>query len=144
MPPEQNGVVARRASIRAGYQVSRQRFDTPTHNSVQPADLFLGIRLRGLRPLPKGALIGVADIELLGGLLVHDCPAFRSKDGGAWTALSAKPVVDYYGKQTVDANGKRHFAPMLERCSRELVNRFSPAVIALEQACPGVLNGDKR
>jgi hypothetical protein len=140
MLPKQYGPVAGGAAIRAGYQVAGQRLDTANRSLAQPADPFLGIRLRGFRPLPKGALIGFADIELPGGLLVHDCPIFRAKDAGAWAALPAKPVVDRDGKQRPDINGKRQFAPMLEWRSRELSNRFSAAVTALiERAYPGAL-----
>ena len=63
--------------------------------------------------------------------MVHDCPAFRAKDGGAWASLPTKPVVDRDCKQKADVNGERQFAPMLEWRSRELGNRFSAAVIAL-------------
>jgi hypothetical protein len=63
MPPKQNGPVAGSSAIRAGYQVARQGFDTANRSPAQPADPFLGIRLRDFRPLPKGALIGFADIE---------------------------------------------------------------------------------
>jgi hypothetical protein len=109
MPPEQNGPVAGDAAIRAGYQVAERRFDTADNAPAQPVELLLGIRLRGFRPLPKGALIGFADIELLGGLLVHDCPVFC--DGGAWAALRAKPVIDRDGKRKADVNGRRQFVP---------------------------------
>jgi hypothetical protein len=97
---------------------------------------------RGFRPVPKGALIGFPVIELLGGLLVHDCPVFRAKDGSAWAAVSAKPVVDRDGRQKADINGKLQLAPMLEWRSREVGNRFSATLIALiEEACPGALGG---
>jgi hypothetical protein len=109
MPPKQNGPVAGGTAIRAGYQVTGQRFDTANRSAVQPADPFPGIRLRGFRPLPKGALIGFADIGLPGGLLVHECPVFRAKDAGARAALPAKPVVNRDRKQKADINGKRQF-----------------------------------
>lgn len=140
MVPEQNG--PSRGAAEAGYRVAEQRFDTATPRSTQPADPVLGIKLRGFRPVATGALIGFADIELLAGLLIHDCPVFRAKDGSAWATLPSKPVVDRDGRQKADANGKRQFAPMLEWRSRELGNRFSPAVIALiEQGYPGALGG---
>ena len=142
MPSERNGPVADGAAIRAGYQVAGQRFDIGDRSPAQRIYPLLGIRLCGFRPLPKGALIGFADIELPGGLLVHDCPIFRAKDGGAWAALPVKPVFDRDRRQKADINGKRQFAPVLEWRSRELANRFSVAVIALvEQACPGALAG---
>jgi hypothetical protein len=142
MPPEQNGPVAGDAAIRAGYQVAERRFDTADHAPAQPVELLLGIRLQGFRPLLKRAPIGFADIELPGGLLVHDCLVLRAKDGGAWAALPANPVVDRTGKQKADVNGERQFVPMLEWRSRELGSRFSAAGIApIEQACHGALGG---
>jgi hypothetical protein len=142
MPPQQNGPVADGAAIRAGYQVASPRFDTANRSTAQSANPLFGIRLRGFRPLAKGTLIGFADIELPGALLVHDCPVFRAKDGSAWAALPAKPVVDRDGKQKADANGKRQFAPVLEWCNRELANRFSAVVINLiRRAAPDTLDG---
>jgi hypothetical protein len=130
----------RRASRRGRGRVS-SRWTTrryPNRSPAQPVEPLFGIRLRGFQPLPKGTLIGFADIELLGGLLVHDCPVFCD---GAWAALRAKPAIDRDGKQKADVNGERQFVPMFERCSRELADRFSAAVVALiEQACPDALN----
>jgi hypothetical protein len=141
MPPEQNGPVAGDAAIRDGYQVAERRFDTADNAPAQPVELLLGIRPRGFRPLLKRAPIGFADIELPGGLLVHDCLVLRAKDGGAWAALPANLVVDRTGKQKTDVNGERQFVPMLEWRSRELGNRFSAAGNApIAQACPNALN----
>jgi hypothetical protein len=142
MPPQQNGPVADGAAIRAEYQVARQRFDTANRSPAQPTDPLLEIRLRGVRPLPRGALIGVADIKLPRGLLVHDFPICHPEDGAAWAALLAKPVVDRDGKQKADANGKRRFAPVLEWRNREIANRFSAVVINLiRRAAPDTLDG---
>jgi hypothetical protein len=126
----------------AGIEYSVQRFGTANRSPAQPADLLLGIRLRGFRPLARGALIGFADLELPSGLALFECPIFRAKDGNAWVALPSKPVVDRNGKQQTDINGKRQFAPVLEWRSRELANQVSAAVVALiERAYPGALDG---
>jgi hypothetical protein len=140
-PPERNGPVAGGAASRAEYQVAEQHVDTPNRAPTQSVDPLVGIKLRGFRRLPKGALIGNAHIELSSGLLVHDCPVFRTKDGSAWAALAAKQLGDRNGMHKADLNSKRQFAPMLECHSRELGNRFSATGIALiEQACPDALD----
>jgi hypothetical protein len=133
MPPERNGPGALAGATEAGIGYAKQQSDTANRAPGQPADPVLGIRLRGFRLVPKGALIGYA-VELPSALLVHDCPIFHAKDGSAWAALPATPVTGRHGR--------RQFAPMVEWRSPELGNRFSAAVIALiDQACPGALGG---
>jgi hypothetical protein len=142
MRPERSGPSRADGATEAGCRVAEQHVDTANRAPAQRADPLVGIRLRGFRPVPRGALIGFADIELLSGLLVHDRPVFRAKDGSVWAGLPAKPVVDRDGRQKADVNGTRRFAPLLEWRSRERGDRFSAVVIALiEQACPGALGG---
>jgi hypothetical protein len=87
------------------------------------------MRLVGWKPLVKGTLRGFANVELPTGLRLIDCPIFVGPNGlGA--ALPSKPVLDCEGRQA-RPSGKPQFAPVVEWRNRDLVERFSAAVIAL-------------
>jgi hypothetical protein len=97
------------------------------------------IALIAWRPLVKGALRGLATVELPIGLKLIDCPVLVS-NGKAWASLPSKPVLDRDGRHKTDANGKGTYVAMLDWRSRELSERFSQAVVtAIRQLCPGAL-----
>ncbi len=133
-----DGPGALAAAAEAGYQVVERRFDSPNPNSTQPADPILGIRLRGFRPLPKGALIGFVDIELpRWGLTINDV-AIHSKNGKFWAPLPAKPRMT--GGEVQFENGKIHYTPILGWRDREVSDRFCAVVgEAVRRKHPGTL-----
>jgi hypothetical protein len=99
--------------------------------------------LRSFRPLTKGALRGLATVELPSRLTIVDIPVCVTS-GKAWCSLPSKPVMDSKGRH-VEVSGKKQYALVLRWRTRDLSDRFSATVVALvRQAHPGALDGDGR
>lgn len=54
------------------------------------------MRLRKWRPIVKGALRGLCEVELLSGLILHDVAIFAGRNG-SWASLPSKPFLDQDG-----------------------------------------------
>jgi hypothetical protein len=93
------------------------------------------MRLVSFKPLARGALRGLAHIELPNGLRIADCPVLTS-NGKAWATLPSKPVLDRDGKH-VEVSGKKQYAPILEWRDRALQDGFSGAVVQAVEAAYG-------
>jgi hypothetical protein len=100
------------------------------------------MRLLDFRPVVKGALRGVARVELPPGLYIPDAMLFSSR-GKSWAALPSKPVFDADGKHRRYADGKLQYLPAVQWKSRELHERFSAALVRLvREQFPGALDED--
>jgi hypothetical protein len=77
-------------------------------------------------------LRGFATVALQNGLTIVDCAIF-AKDGRAWAALPARPMIGRDGQQLV-IDGKRQYEPILQWRDREQADQWSAAVITLVRA----------
>src|SRR4051794_6944665 len=90
-----------------------------------------GMRLISFKVIGKGALVGIATVELPIGLGIEDCPILINKDGKPWAALPARPVLDREGRHVKPAGAKGQYAALLKWRDRGLADRWSAAVVAL-------------
>ena len=72
-------------------------------------------------------LIGRLTVQFSNRLIVPDCPVFAGTAHGS--ALPSKPVIDRGGRQAVDANGKKRYAPTVRWPNDDVAARFSDTAI---------------
>jgi hypothetical protein len=95
--------------------------------------------LRRWRPLHRNTLHGFADLELPNCLQIDDI-AVHVRDGRAWAALPARPMLDQNGRH-VFHDGKPQYAAILRWRTRDLADRFSaPVVEVVRRAHRGALD----
>ena len=106
-----------------------------------PAPIAPGPALRvvSLRPMPKGSLRALVDIELVrAGLIFRNCAWFRHADGREWLAL---PSQRYEG-----ADGVARFTPVVEfsPSAKEARQRFQQqALEAIHRVAAIELEADR-
>ena len=84
----------------------------------------------------KGALFGFMTIRLGASLQINDCPVLQSGNR-RWVSLPSKPRLGRDGHQTIGANGKPEWLPVLSWTTRTASDRFSDSVIdAIAEADP--------
>lgn len=92
------------------------------------------------RSVPSGAMLGVVDVRLESGLILHETVIMRGKDGTVWAAPPSKPMVDRNGCAMLDAMGKRRYSPIVSFVDAKTRARFSNAVVeALRLSHPEAL-----
>jgi hypothetical protein len=87
------------------------------------------MRLVSFKPLRKGALVGLATMELPSGLKIAECPALVSA-GKAWPSFPGKLQLDRDGKQVV-LKGEKQFTKFLDWPDRDTRDLWSAAVVEL-------------
>jgi hypothetical protein len=95
----------------------------PSSNTL-PAAARPALRIVSLRPMPKGSLRALVDIELVrAGLIFRNCAWFRNADGREWLAL---PSQRYEG-----SDGVARFTPLVEFApgAKEARQRFQQAAL---------------
>ncbi len=96
------------------------------------------VTLLGWKPIAKGALRGVASVQL-GQLIIRDVQLLQQGSAPPWVGLPSKPRIDAAGTALRDGKGKVLFTPVLEWGSRDASARFCAGVLAaLEAAHPGI------
>jgi hypothetical protein len=79
-------------------------------------------------------LRGFADLELRSGLIIRDVCLHVAKNGAAWAALPARPLIDADGRPLRGKAGKIRYASVLHWRDHGLALAFSERVIALVRA----------
>jgi hypothetical protein len=85
------------------------------------------------RPIHKGSLVGVVDVELLMSLRLFGVLILRGANG-LWAALPTRPELDREKRQKAGADGKPAYARVAQWRTRELGDRFSAAILDLVRA----------
>jgi hypothetical protein len=85
--------------------------------------------VREWRPVSKNALRGFCSIELPNGLQIDDI-AVHVRGGRAWVSLPARPMLYADGRQVM-RNGRPQYISIIRWRNRDLVDRFSAAVVEL-------------
>ena len=100
----------------------------------------VGFKLIEWSSLDRGTLKGYATVEMPSGMVMHDCPVFRSEDG-QWSSIPAsKPLVGAGGVSR-DKTGKARFIPIITFTTKQHRDRWSGAVVAaLRAARPEVFS----
>jgi DNA-binding cell septation regulator SpoVG len=92
------------------------------------------MRLLGWRRLPKGSLLGFAEIELPIGLVIREIPVLRGPEG-PWAALPGKPELDRDNRTVrLGPDGRPLYRELMVWRSRRLREAFSERVVALVRA----------
>ena len=86
------------------------------------------ITMRSFRALKKNTLRGFCNVSF-GSLTILDCTVHVHSNGRAWIGLPGKALVDQYGRQRRDANGKLQYTLMAEWRDRATSDKFSAAVL---------------
>lgn len=89
--------------------------------------------------LPTGAMVGIADVQLPSGMVLHRCAIFN-KDGKQWAMPPGRPMLDRDGRVLKNESGKAKYEPTVSFADRTTQDRWSAAVIdALRADRPEVL-----
>jgi hypothetical protein len=85
-----------------------------------------------------GPMIGLADVTLPSGMILHRCGIFI-KDGKAWAAPPSKQVIGRDGSVQKTVDGKTRYEPTVSFVDRATQERWSAAVVeAVRRAHPNV------
>jgi hypothetical protein len=91
------------------------------------------IRITDWKPVPKGALLGFAKIEMPSGMILIDCTILTGANG-PWASPPGKPMVGSDGTVVKDADNRIIYTGVVDFVSREKRNQWSQAVVAALQA----------
>ena len=92
------------------------------------------------RAVPAGSMVGVADIQLASGMILHEIVIMRGKLGSFWASPPAKPMIGGDGHVMLDAAGRRRYVAIVDFVDAQTRLWFSNAVIqALRAAYPDAL-----
>jgi hypothetical protein len=132
---EHTGAVVNRKESSAS---ENEKAYVPLHN--EPTANRPRMRLLSWRPLEEDSLRGIASVQLLIELVIHDVPGLIS-GGKVWAILPSKPQTDPEG-QVKPVRAASRPTPILEWRDRTLADRFSAAVIEpiLEKHGAGALD----
>jgi hypothetical protein len=90
------------------------------------------LRLVDWRRVTKGRLFGFATIELQPvGLLVHEIPVLKSRNGEPWACVPTKPRIDGAGRQQRDVDGSPRYDRVLSWSTKRRETDFSAAIVQL-------------
>ena len=86
------------------------------------------LKILDWRPMPKGALVGFTKVEFPSGMIITDI-CILSGDKGTWASPPSKPMIDRDGHVLRDDKGKIRYQTIIEFSSKEILNKWSNAVI---------------
>jgi len=75
----------------------------------------------------KGSLLGFADLEMKGGLILCDCTVHESR-GTRWVSPPGKPMIGADGA-AIRKDGKTAYAPVVRFASKEVRDLWSNAAV---------------
>jgi hypothetical protein len=102
----------------------------PQHITPAPAalDAHMVAEARSFKRIAKGNLLGLADVELAGILLIHQCPILRAGDR-IFVALPQRPKTGRDDKLVRDHAGKVVYESLYEWTDRAASDAFTESVL---------------
>ncbi|MEO1089345.1 MAG: hypothetical protein AAFX81_01830 [Pseudomonadota bacterium] len=87
------------------------------------------MNIHSYRSIGRGSLLGFAEVELDGGLVLHGVGIFE-KDGRRWANPPGKPRLDRDQKPVRGAGGRIEYDPVVSFATKSQRDAFSETVVA--------------
>jgi hypothetical protein len=94
------------------------------------------MKLVKYKAVPRGSLLGFADLELKSGLILKEC-SFHESNGKRWCSPPAKPILDPQ-RNPVIKDGKAQYAPVIEFTDKDIRRRWSDQAVAVIEESLGL------